>query len=286
MRLDREKFYVLRKAINTSSRAERGDIPMRGHSHQKLPSGTSESLPSPPQSPTLSVLSYFYMSLRKQASSCSLPLAKNIIRGKKGEEKKKQINIIVTQGQEDHVCTRDRSCEVIAAILLPQRDGVTLGAELSPALSAVMCDWVPTGATRAPGWHLLSAGTAACLQNFFRHFPPKGRRKRLPGSLAAGEAQDSPRCTPFHTAPALEENACPVHREALSPPAAPSGELAEPMQPLPAPGAGQQTPGRRAAEGLATCCLRLSRRQGNTSWRARRDSASGEEPACAGGAQL
>lgn len=99
-------------------------------------------------------------------------------------------------------------------------------AQSCPQWCAMGHAQVAHGHPRRYGWHLLSAGTTACLQNFFRHFQPNGRRKSLPGSLAAEAAQDSSLCTPFHTAPALGENPCPVHMETLSPHIAPSGDLA------------------------------------------------------------
>lgn len=73
------------------------------------------------------------------------------------------------------------------------------------------------GHPRRYGWHLLSAGTTACLQGLFRHFQPNARQKNFAWESAAEEAPDPPLCTPLRTAPALEENLCPVHREPVSP---------------------------------------------------------------------
>lgn len=69
---------------------------------------------------------------------------------------------------------------------------------------------------RRHGWHLLSAGTTACLQRLFRHFQPNVREKNFACESAAEAVQDPSLCAPLHTAPALEENLCPVHREPAS----------------------------------------------------------------------
>lgn len=82
------------------------------------------------------------------------------------------------------------------------------------------------GHPRRYGWHLLSAGTTACLQGLFRHFQPNATQKNFAWEPAAEEAPDPPRALPS-TWHQLWRRTCALFIGNRCPRAAPSGDQAQ-----------------------------------------------------------